>query len=376
MRENKNQQKEVLKPSYKLAKVEKVCCGVAFLCKVGEIVFIFIGGILLLFSVLGMLHISNLKWMKLTVLDTVNNMIIPLNTMIPLDKFSFVDRIIAIMGSVGIIALLWAYMLSSIHKIFIGIVKGRTPFNLHYIKKLRILSLIIFLAGICQPIFIFLALVILCITNIFEYGNALEIKASQTMKIQEQVILAFAEITEAKSGQTGQHVKRVSEYSRVIAKGLELPEEEVEQIQIASMMHDVGKIMIPSEILEKPGKLTNQEFDIIKTHISTGEHLLHNALGDIMEKARIIALEHHEKWNGEGYLGKCRDEISLEGRIVAVADVFDALVSKRSYKKPWSPEEAFQKIVSESGEHFDPNIVTVFQNRYDEILHVLQQYQN
>ena len=109
--------------------------------------------------------------------------------------------------------------------------------------------------------------------------------------------------------------------------------EEVDTIRIASMMHDIGKLNLPSSIIEKPGKLTDEEFEIIKTHVTEGEKLLHNCPGKIMEIARIIALQHHEKWNGKGYLGLKKTEIALESRIVALADVFDALVSKRPFKE-------------------------------------------
>lgn len=193
---------------------------------------------------------------------------------------------------------------------------------------------------------------------------------------QEQVILAFAEISESKSGQTGRHVKRVSEYSRVIAEGMGLSHDEVETVRIASMMHDIGKLLIPLEILEKPGKLTPEEFDVIKTHVTIGEGMLKNAPGEIMEYAKIIVLEHHERWDGTGYLGKKGNDISLIARIVAVADVFDALVSKRSYKLPWTVEEAFNQIIEDRGTHFAPGVVDAFIRNFAEIKQVLRSNQD
>ncbi len=206
--------------------------------------------------------------------------------------------------------------------------------------------------------------------------NKNEQLTKQIINTQEEVILAFAEIAESKSEQTGCHIKRVSEYSRILGEGLGLTKDEVATLRIASMMHDVGKINIPSEILEKPGKLTAEEFEVIKSHVIIGERLLHNAPGDIMKVAKDIALGHHEKWNGTGYLGRKGDEIDLNSQIVAVADVFDALISKRSYKDAWSFDKAFQTIVDDRGEHFSPAVVDVFIEKYDDILHVAKMYKD
>lgn len=200
--------------------------------------------------------------------------------------------------------------------------------------------------------------------------------SKQTIESQEEVTLAFAEITEAKSGQTGKHVKRVSEYSRVIAEALELPPNEVNKIRIASMMHDIGKLLISPQILEKSGKLTDEEFTIMKEHVVIGENLLHNAPGDIMEMSRVIAQQHHEWWNGGGYLGMKGEEISLYARICAVADVYDALTSVRSYKKAWSAEEAFGIITKEADTHFDPKVVWAFAQHFDEIKQVQEEYKD
>lgn len=198
--------------------------------------------------------------------------------------------------------------------------------------------------------------------------------ANNILYTQEQVIISFAQIIEAKSGETGQHVKRVSEYCRILAREIGFSREEIEYIRIASMMHDVGKLMIPSDILEKPGALSDEEFAIIKSHVIEGENLLHNAKGKIMEYARIIALEHHERWDGTGYLGMKTDQIHMISRIVAVADVFDALVSKRSYKKGWSPQEAYNKIIAEKGKHFSPDVVDAFERAFDEFLFIIDIY--
>ena len=198
--------------------------------------------------------------------------------------------------------------------------------------------------------------------------------SKESLASQEQVMLQFAEITEAKSGQTGHHVKRVSEYTRVIATAMGLDPKVVNDMRVASMMHDVGKLLIPPEILEKTGKLTDEEFKVMKEHVEIGRQLLLDAHGEIMDMARDIAQQHHEWINGNGYLGMKGDEISLGARICAVADVYDALTSVRSYKKAWTPEEAYKMIDEEAGTHFDPDVVNAFKEHFDEIVHVQEFY--
>ena len=191
---------------------------------------------------------------------------------------------------------------------------------------------------------------------------------------QEAVILSFAEISESKSRQTGQHVKRVSEYTRIMASCAGFGESQCREIALAAMMHDIGKLMIPPEILEKPGKLTPEEFEIIKTHVTYGAELLNNSPGEVMNMARNIALQHHERWDGKGYLGRKGEEIDYISRFVAVADVFDALVSKRSYKEGWAPEAAYEEIVSQKGKQFAPHAIDTFIKCYDKILETLKRY--
>ena len=178
---------------------------------------------------------------------------------------------------------------------------------------------------------------------------------------QLEVIASFAEIVEAKSGQTGHHVKRVAAYTELMALAAGYGPEESAQIRIASMMHDVGKLMIPSSILDKPDRLTEEEFQIVKLHTVYGEQLLHNVPSAILSKARVIAVEHHERYDGRGYPRHLAGErISPLARIVSIADVFDALVSRRSYKESWSVEEAFSEIEAQSGKQFDPHFVDIF----------------
>ncbi|MDE5860019.1 MAG: HD domain-containing protein [Oscillospiraceae bacterium] len=197
---------------------------------------------------------------------------------------------------------------------------------------------------------------------------------SDMFRTQESVILSFAEISESKSHQTGQHVKRVSEYTRIMAACAGYDENMCSKIALAAMMHDIGKLMIPPEILEKKAKLTAEEFEIIKTHVTYGEELLKNSPGEVMHMARRIALQHHERWDGNGYLGYSGEKIDYISRFVAVADVFDALVSKRSYKQGWPPEEAYAEIVRQRGTQFAPHAVDIFVKSYDKILETLRQY--
>lgn len=192
---------------------------------------------------------------------------------------------------------------------------------------------------------------------------------------QENIIQTFAEIMEAKSGETGKHVRRVAEYSQLLAKKLGQDTENAAYIRVASMMHDVGKLMIPLEILEKQGSLDEKEFEIMKTHTTYGDQLLSHSDGTVMNIARDIAYEHHEKWDGSGYpRGLHGDQISLTAQIVAVADVYDALTSKRAYKDAWPPETAKAEIMNQTGKHFSPAVVDAFCSCFNDIEIVRKAY--
>ncbi len=187
-------------------------------------------------------------------------------------------------------------------------------------------------------------------------------------KSQEDIITTLAEMSEAKSGETGQHVRRVAEYSKLLGTKLGLGYEEVENLKIAAMMHDLGKLMISKEIIEKPAKLTPAEYDIVKQHTQYGWDILSNSDGELIKMARIIAVQHHEYWNGQGYpIGLNGNGISIYAQIVAVADVFDALTSERSYKRAWSNEEAYNEIIKQRGEQFSPRVVDAFIECFNQI---------
>lgn len=185
----------------------------------------------------------------------------------------------------------------------------------------------------------------------------------------------MGEIGESRSKETGNHVKRVAEYSYILAKQLGMSHEEAELLKIASPMHDIGKVAIPDSVLKKPGKLTDEEFDIMKAHTNIGYGLLKNSSRRILKTAAIVAHQHHEKWNGRGYpQGIQGEEIHIYGRITAIADVFDALGSERVYKQAWELDRILNLFKEERGQHFDPMVVDAFMAQLPEILKVRELY--
>ncbi len=201
----------------------------------------------------------------------------------------------------------------------------------------------------------------------------LELKATHK-ELQEaylDTIYRLVLAAEYKDEDTGEHILRMSHYSALIAEKLGLSAKEAQNISYAAPMHDVGKIGIPDSILMKPGKLTEEEFEIIKTHSTIGAKILANSKAEILKVAEQIALSHHEKWNGKGYpQGLSGDNIPLAARIVGLADVFDALTSKRPYKSPYPVEVACDIIKKDRSQHFDPDIVDVFMENIDEVLKI------
>lgn len=176
---------------------------------------------------------------------------------------------------------------------------------------------------------------------------------------------------EFKDEDTGDHIVRIGKYSSLIARKINLSASEIETISYAAPMHDIGKIGIPDKILMKPGKLTQDEFDIIKQHTVIGARLLSRSKSKILQMAHDIALFHHEKFNGQGYPNKLQGEdIPVEARIVAIADTFDALTSKRPYKDPYPPEMVFDIIRNEGGKQFDPEMVGIFTRHFDDFLEI------
>ena len=181
----------------------------------------------------------------------------------------------------------------------------------------------------------------------------------------------LAVASEYKDEDTHEHIVRMSRYSALLARKLGFTAEGIDNILFASPMHDVGKIGIPDVIIMKPGKLTLIEYDQIKNHTIIGAKILEGSNAEILDLARIIAISHHEKWNGKGYpYGISGDNIPLAGRIVALADTFDALISKRPYKDAYPVEIVYDIIKRERGEQFDPAIVDIFIDNYDEFIQI------
>ena len=204
--------------------------------------------------------------------------------------------------------------------------------------------------------------------QLVNYSNQLESAHQELKYAYLDTINRLVAATEYKDEDTGDHIVRISRYCTLIAQKMGLPDETVELIQYASPMHDIGKIGIPDHILLKPDRLTKEEFDIVKNHTTIGAAILEAARSEVLQMSREIALTHHEKYNGRGYpQGLSGSNIPVSGRIVAIADTFDALTSRRPYKEPYPIDVAVDIILSEKGAHFDPEIADVFLENIEEI---------
>ncbi len=176
---------------------------------------------------------------------------------------------------------------------------------------------------------------------------------------------------EFRDNETSNHIKRMSRYSELLARSCSLSENEINLIRHASPMHDVGKLGIPDAILLKPSRLTPEEFEVMKRHTEIGARILANSESDLIELAHTIAISHHERWDGSGYpYGLMKEEIPLPGRIVAVADVFDALLTERIYKRAFTVRETVQILRDSAGEHLDPELVDLFLKSLDAVLEI------
>ncbi|MBW8191787.1 DUF3369 domain-containing protein [Neiella marina] len=191
---------------------------------------------------------------------------------------------------------------------------------------------------------------------------------------QKELIMVLSDAIELRSKETGGHVRRVALMTEFLAKKLALSDEFIDTVRFASALHDVGKISIPEHILHKPGKLDAEEWQIMKTHAQKGHDLLANSNRIIAKMGAVIAKTHHECWDGSGYPnGLAGEEIPIEGRLMAVADVIDALMSRRSYKPPWSIDDVKQYIAEKSGTQFDPQLVSLALKHFDRFVDIRDQ---
>lgn len=202
------------------------------------------------------------------------------------------------------------------------------------------------------------------------------VQAEQLKQAHVDLVHRLGRAAEYKDTDTGEHIARMSQYSKLLALEFGMGEQQAELLRQAAPMHDVGKIGIPDAILLKPGRLTPDEFDHMKQHAAIGAQILANSSSPLLQLAHKLAIEHHEKWDGSGYPNGLKGEqISVEGRIVAIADVFDALTSKRPYKEAWGVEEALEHMQAQAGKHFDPHLINLFVNKLDAIIAIKSAHQ-
>lgn len=192
-----------------------------------------------------------------------------------------------------------------------------------------------------------------------------------------EILKRLGRAAEYRDNETGMHVIRLSYYVQLIAKKIGFTDNEAEQLMYASMMHDIGKIGIPDQVLLKPGKLTPEEFDVIKTHPQIGADIIGEHTSSLLQLSRQVALTHHEKWNGKGYPSALQGAaIPLAGRITAIADIFDALTSERPYKKAWSVDDALDLLQKEAGEGLDPQLVPLFVALRPEVEEIMRTFRD
>lgn len=201
-------------------------------------------------------------------------------------------------------------------------------------------------------------------------------KATKSLVDREhETLQILGKTAEYKDPETASHVARVAKYSKLLAREYGLSQKEQDIIFYAAPFHDLGKVGIEDKILLKPGKLDEDEFKIMKTHAQIGYEILKDSKSEYLQAGAVIALTHHEKWNGSGYPNALTSEnIHIFGRIVSIADVFDALTSFRPYKKAWSFEEALKYLNDKSGKDFDPKMVEIFKNKIDEVKEIYNSY--
>ncbi|ABK45894.1 response regulator receiver modulated metal dependent phosphohydrolase [Magnetococcus marinus MC-1] len=208
-----------------------------------------------------------------------------------------------------------------------------------------------------------------------ELERMVQVRTEQLVQTRLEIIRRLGRAAEFKDNETGLHVIRMSHYARLMAEALNISAQWTELVFNAAPMHDIGKIGIPDHVLLKPGKLDDEEWLVMRRHPVMGAEIIGDHDSELMSLSKEISLTHHEKWDGSGYPHGLRGEqIPLAGRIVAIADVFDALTSERPYKKAWSVEKAVEIIEKDAGTHFDPSLVPVFLKTLPEALEIKARY--
>jgi two-component system response regulator RpfG len=194
---------------------------------------------------------------------------------------------------------------------------------------------------------------------------------------EKETLLRLARAGEFRDEETGNHLIRMSRYSRLIAQALGLERDEAETIELAAPLHDIGKIGIPDQILLKANPLEAGEWQVMRRHPLIGHEILKGSASKYVRMGALIALGHHEKYDGSGYPnGLVGDHVPLCARIVAVADVYDALTSVRPYKTAWPSEQAFEYVRTQSGRHFDPRMVEAFLGARKEVLEIQHEWRD
>ena len=198
---------------------------------------------------------------------------------------------------------------------------------------------------------------------------------SKLIASEKETILRLARLVEFRDEQTGRHVDRMSSFCAVLARRIGLPAAQADELRQASQLHDVGKVAVPDAILFKPGKLTEEEFDVMRGHARKGYEMLVDSDSELVRQGAMIAWTHHERWNGEGYPRRLvGEDIAFEGRLAAVADVFDALTSNRVYRPAFPLRSALEMMDADRGQHFEPRILDALHQSLDEIETLRSQY--
>jgi response regulator RpfG family c-di-GMP phosphodiesterase len=261
-------------------------------------------------------------------------------------------------------------------KVSISLEEMIAEFSSSFLDQMRLIQLFV---GIVTILFIVL-LAIKVSRNVSLTMDEVEAKIEEGLEevralnreiedTQKEVLFTMGSIGETRSKETGNHVKRVAEYTKMLALYYGLDEEEAEMLKLASPMHDIGKIGIPDSILNKPGRFDEQEREIMNTHAMLGYEMLKHSQRELLKMAAIVAKEHHERYDGKGYPDqKSGEDIHIYGRITALADVFDALGSARIYKPAWEDEKIFALFKEERGKQFDPELVDIFFEHLDVFL--------